>query len=100
MTKVLTSPLSSRNLHSVPVRLRVKQGLTQEFGVQTGCPGSSAFFFPRSWGGVGAGGAGPRCFISAGSRKNLTASGKGTPSTWGLTAGVAVALTVRKQDAL
>lgn len=98
MTKVLTSPLSSRNLHSVPVRLQVKQGLTQEFGVQTGCPGSSAFFYPGV--GAGAGGARPHCFISASSRKNLTASGKGTPSTWGSTAGVAVALTVRKQDAL
>lgn len=42
MTKVLTSPLSSRNSHAVPV-CRSSQALTQGFAVQTGCAGSGAF---------------------------------------------------------
>ncbi|XP_045708627.1 calcipressin-1 isoform X1 [Phyllostomus hastatus] len=42
MTKVLTSPLSSRNSHAVPVCWS-SPGLTQGFAVQTGCAGSDAF---------------------------------------------------------
>ena len=59
MTKVLTSPLSSRNSHSVPVCWSF-QDLTQEFAVQTGCAWA---LFPE--------GAGPpQRFINSGSAEN------------------------------